>query len=160
METLDISFICSSPPCQTFLIRLALLSAAPITVWCPSSVTRSFPHHLRPFIEQFGSIRRLIGVVFDASYGILSESVHKSVQELSEWLLIGMKTYIPHRTYQVKPHSQPWFTQGCHTSEKNGFPFFSPRRWLSSIEWFGSSMEFSDIRENALLKYIFKTYSL
>ena len=44
---------------------------------------------------------------------ILSDDVHKSAQELSEWLQIGMKAYIPHRSYQVKPHSQPWFTPEC-----------------------------------------------
>lgn len=44
---------------------------------------------------------------------ILSDNVHKSAQELSEWLQIGMKAYIPHRSYQVKPHSQPWFTPEC-----------------------------------------------
>ena len=44
---------------------------------------------------------------------ILCDNVHKSAQELTEWLQIGMKAYIPHRTYQVKPHSQPWFTPEC-----------------------------------------------
>ena len=44
---------------------------------------------------------------------ILSKDVHKSAQELSEWLQIGMKVYIPHRSYQVRPHSQPWFTPEC-----------------------------------------------
>ena len=39
--------------------------------------------------------------------------VHTAAQELSEWLQIGMKAYIPHRTYQMKPHSQPWFSPEC-----------------------------------------------
>ena len=51
----------------------------------------------------------------DIADKILSESVHKSAHELSEskWLLTGIETYIPHRTYQVKPHSLPWFTPEC-----------------------------------------------
>lgn len=44
---------------------------------------------------------------------ILGENVHKSAQELTEWLQVGMLTYIPHRTYQMKPHSQPWFSPEC-----------------------------------------------
>ena len=44
---------------------------------------------------------------------LVKDDVHKSALELSEWLQIGMKAYIPHRTYQVKPHSQPWFTPEC-----------------------------------------------
>ena len=43
----------------------------------------------------------------------LSDDVHAAAQELSEWLQIGMKAYIPHRTYQMKPHSQPWFSPEC-----------------------------------------------
>ena len=38
----------------------------------------------------------------DIADNILSESVHKSAHELSEWLLTGMETCIPYRTYQVK----------------------------------------------------------
>ena len=54
---------------------------------------------------------------------IISDDVHKSAQELSEWLQIGMQAYIPHRSYQVKPHSQPWFTPECAaaTCQRNHF---------------------------------------
>ena len=44
---------------------------------------------------------------------IRCDDVHAAAQELSEWLQIGMKAYIPHRTYQMKPHSQPWFSPEC-----------------------------------------------
>ena len=27
-----------------------------------------------------------------------------------EWVQVGIDVYIPHRKYQVKPHSSPWFS--------------------------------------------------
>ena len=30
-----------------------------------------------------------------------------------EWVYIGTDAYIPHRKYQVKRHSSPWFSAVC-----------------------------------------------
>ena len=30
-----------------------------------------------------------------------------------EWIPIGIDVYITHRTYQVNPHSSPWFSAAC-----------------------------------------------
>ena len=30
-----------------------------------------------------------------------------------EWVQVGIDVYIPHRKYQVKPHSSPWFSAAC-----------------------------------------------
>ena len=30
-----------------------------------------------------------------------------------EWVQLGIDVYIPHRKYQVKPHSSPWFSAAC-----------------------------------------------
>ena len=30
--------------------------------------------------------------------------------EFCEWVQVGMDIYLPHRKYQVKPHSSPWFS--------------------------------------------------
>ena len=30
-----------------------------------------------------------------------------------EWLQVGIDVYIPHRKYQVKSHSSPWFSAAC-----------------------------------------------
>ena len=32
---------------------------------------------------------------------------------LCEWVQVGIDVYIPHRKYQVKPHSCPWFSAAC-----------------------------------------------
>ena len=33
--------------------------------------------------------------------------------EFCEWVQVGIDVYIPHRKYQVKPHSSPWFSTAC-----------------------------------------------
>ena len=41
----------------------------------------------------------------------LSASVAAS--EFCGWVQVGIDVYIPHRKYQVKPHSSPWFSAAC-----------------------------------------------
>ena len=33
-----------------------------------------------------------------------------AAKEIPEWVVIGIDCYIPHRKFQLKPHSLPWFT--------------------------------------------------
>ena len=33
--------------------------------------------------------------------------------EFCEWVQVGLDVYIPHREYQIKPHSSPWFSAAC-----------------------------------------------
>ena len=32
---------------------------------------------------------------------------------ISDWITAGIDLFVPHKKYQQKPHSQPWFTPGC-----------------------------------------------
>ena len=36
-----------------------------------------------------------------------------AASEFCEWIQIGIDVYIPHRKYQVKSHSSPWFSAAC-----------------------------------------------
>ena len=36
-----------------------------------------------------------------------------AASEFCEWVRVGIDAYIPHRKYQVKPHSSPWFSAAC-----------------------------------------------
>ena len=36
-----------------------------------------------------------------------------AASEFYEWVRVGIDVYIPHRKYQVKPHSSPWFSASC-----------------------------------------------
>ena len=41
---------------------------------------------------------------------IFKLSASAAVSEFCEWVQVGIGVYIPHRKYQVKPHSSPWFS--------------------------------------------------
>ena len=41
----------------------------------------------------------------------LSASAAASV--FCQWIQVGIDVYIPHRKYQVKPHSSSWFSAAC-----------------------------------------------
>ena len=36
-----------------------------------------------------------------------------TASEFCEWIQVGIDVYIPHRKYQVKSHSSPWFSAAC-----------------------------------------------
>ena len=36
-----------------------------------------------------------------------------AASEFCEWIQVGIDVYIPHRKYQIKPHSSPWFSAPC-----------------------------------------------
>ena len=44
---------------------------------------------------------------------IFKLSASAVASEFSEWFQVGIDVYIPHRKYQVKPHSSPWFSAAC-----------------------------------------------
>ena len=44
---------------------------------------------------------------------IFKLSASAAASEFCEWVQVGIDVYIPHRKYQVKPHSSPWFLAAC-----------------------------------------------
>ena len=44
---------------------------------------------------------------------IFKVSASAAASEFWEWVQVGIHVYIPHRKYQVKPHSFPWFSAAC-----------------------------------------------
>ena len=36
-----------------------------------------------------------------------------ATSEFCEWVQVGLDAYIPHRKYQIKPDSSPWFPAAC-----------------------------------------------
>ena len=44
---------------------------------------------------------------------IFKLSASAAAREFCEWVQVGIDVYIPHRKYQVKPHSSPWFSAAC-----------------------------------------------
>ena len=44
---------------------------------------------------------------------IFKLSPSAAASEFCKWVQVGTDVYIPHRKYQVKPHSSPWFSAAC-----------------------------------------------
>ena len=44
---------------------------------------------------------------------IFKFSASAAVSEFCKWVQVGIDVHIPHRKYQVKPHSSPWFSAAC-----------------------------------------------
>ena len=44
---------------------------------------------------------------------IFKLSASAAASEFCEWVQVGIDVYIPHRKYQVKSHSSPWFSGAC-----------------------------------------------
>ena len=44
---------------------------------------------------------------------ILKLSASAAASKFCEWVQVGIDVYVPHRKYQVKPHSSPWFPAAC-----------------------------------------------
>ena len=44
---------------------------------------------------------------------IFKLSASAAASEFCEWVQVGIDVYIPHRKYQVKPLSSPWFSAAC-----------------------------------------------
>ena len=52
-----------------------------------------------------------------------------AASEFCEWVQVGTDVYIPHKKYQVKPHSSSWFSASCAAAivQRNSFFLFAPK---------------------------------
>ena len=60
----------------------------------------------------------LIGMVFMIIWDVPWENIFKlgasaAASEFSLWVQVGINLYIPHRKYQIKVYSSPWFSASC-----------------------------------------------
>ena len=46
-------------------------------------------------------------------FDIIKHDATYAAKELTEWVEIDIDRYIPHRKFQLKSHSSPWFTPSC-----------------------------------------------
>ena len=61
---------------------------------------------------------------------IFKLSASAAASESCEWVQVGTDVYIPHRKYQVKPQSSPWFSAACAAAivHRKHFFTFVPKR--------------------------------
>ena len=81
--------------------------------------------------------------------------------EFSEWVQVGIDVYIPHRKYQVKPHSSPWFSAACAAAIVHRNHFFrlyqQNKSSKSKVKFRQASNRFKRVPGAAKLAYATKT---
>ena len=86
-----------------------------------------------------------------------------AASEFCEWVQVGIDVYIPHRKYQVKPHSSPWFSAACAAAivHRNHFFHLYQREKSSDskLKFRQASNHCKRVLEAAKLAYANKTKS-
>ena len=85
---------------------------------------------------------------------IFNLSASAAASEFCEGVQVGIDVYIPHRKYQVKPHSSPWFSATCAAAIVHRNHFFRLYQKDKSSE---SKVEFRQASNRCKLAYANKT---
>ena len=84
-----------------------------------------------------------------------------AASEFCEWVQVGIDVYIPHRKYQVKTHSSPWFSAVCAATIVHRNPFFrlyqQNKSSESKVKFRQASNRCKRVLEAAKLAYATKT---
>ena len=84
-----------------------------------------------------------------------------AASEFCEWVQIGIDVYIPHRKYQFKPHSSPWFAAACAVAIVHRNHFFclcqKDKSSESNVKFRQASIRCKRVLEAAKLTYPNKT---
>ena len=92
---------------------------------------------------------------------IFKLSASAAASEFYEWVQVGIDVYIPHRKYQVKTHSSPWFSAGCATAivhRNHFFPLYQQNKSSESkVKFRQASNRCKRVLEAAKLAYATKT---
>ena len=92
---------------------------------------------------------------------IFKLSASAAASEFYEWVQVGIDVYIPHRKYQVKSHSSPWFSAACAAAIVHRNHFFHLYQRNKSSEFKAKFRQASNrckrVLEAAKLAYATKT---
>ena len=84
-----------------------------------------------------------------------------AASEFCEWVQVGIDVYIPHRKYQVKPHSSPWFSAACAAAIVHRNHFFhlyqQNKSSESNVKFRQASNRCKRVLQAAKLAYATKT---
>ena len=85
-----------------------------VSIDFPTNSQRDAPFHHTGYnyfhVDSDGLCDHLRDVPWE---GIFKLGASAAASEFCEWFQVGIDVYIPHRKYQVKPHSSTWFSAAC-----------------------------------------------
>ena len=92
---------------------------------------------------------------------IFKLSASAAASEFCEWVQVEIDVYIPHRTYQIKPHPSPWFSAACAAAivhRNHFFRFYQQNKSSESKVKFRQASNYCKrVPEAAKLVYATKT---
>ena len=95
------------------------------------------------------------------SEDIFKLSASAAASDFCEWIQVGIDVYIPHRKYQVKRHSSPWFSAACAAAIVHRNHFFrlyqQNKSSESNVKFWQASNRCKRVLEAAKLAYATKT---
>ena len=86
-----------------------------VSIDSPSNSRRDDPFHRKTYDHSRTDWDSLHDHLIDALWKDIFKlrASAAAASEFCEWVHAGIDVYIPHRKYQVKPHSSPWFSAAC-----------------------------------------------
>ena len=85
-----------------------------VSIEFPSNSQRDAPFHHIAYDYSHADWDGLLDHLRDAPWeDIFKLDASAVASEFCEWFQVGTDVCIPHRKYQVKPHSSPWFSAAC-----------------------------------------------
>ena len=85
-----------------------------VSIDSPSNSQRDAPFNRIAYDLSHGDSDGLLDHLRDVPWkDIIRLGASAATSEFCEWVQVGIDIYIPHRKYQVKPHSSPWFSAAC-----------------------------------------------
>ena len=100
-----------------------------VSIDFPINSKRDNPFHRIAYDYSCAGRNRLRDHLRDVPWDdIIELSSSAADDEFCVWVQVGVDVYIPHRKYQVKPHSSPWFSASCAAAmvHRNHFFWFVP----------------------------------
>ena len=81
-----------------------------------------------------------------------------AASEFCEWVQVGIDVYIPHRKYQVKPHSSPWCLAAVIVHKNHFFHLYQQNKsFESKVKFTQANNLCKSVLEVAKIAYATKT---
>ena len=133
-----------------------------VSIDFPSNSQRDVPFHLIAYDYSCADWDDLHDHFRDVPWeDIFKLSASVAAGEFCEWVQVRIDVYIPHRKYQVKPHSSPWFSAAYTAAIVHRNHFFclhqQSKSFKSKVKFRQSSNRWKKVLEAAQLAYANKT---
>ena len=85
-----------------------------VSIDIPTNSQQDAPFHCIAYDYSCADWDGLHDHLKDVPWGdIFKLGASPAASEFCQWVQVGIDVYVPHRKYQVKPHSSPWFSVAC-----------------------------------------------